>query len=155
MIYQCRRNIWIHLETESFGLGVFPTMLLSRVDATDRSDMSERCRHNFAGLGAPTDNFCIRFFGDFVIFDIGTKMPWLAVVNIINILQAPLAPIFFCQKSQSQTVIREKLHKALLCEKVLRKILMKLTPGHSKYFLSPTLPSFLPTAVSCKSKKNF
>jgi len=50
----------------------------------------------------------------------------------INILQADFAPIFFCQRKelQSQIVIREKLHKALLYEKVASKMLMKLTPGH-------------------------
>ncbi len=35
----------------------------------------------------------------------------------------------FAEKLQSQTV-REKLHKTLLYEKGLSKILMKLTPGH-------------------------
>jgi hypothetical protein len=33
------------------------------------------------------------------------------------------------KKIQSQTVIREKLRKALSCEKVLSKMLMKLTSG--------------------------
>jgi len=36
----------------------------------------------------------------------------------------------FTEKLQSHTVIREKLHKALLYEKGLSKMLMKLTPGH-------------------------
>jgi len=36
--------------------------------------------------------------------------------------------IFFCQKNQSQTVIREKLRKELLYEKVAREVLVKLTP---------------------------
>jgi hypothetical protein len=53
-------------------------MLLSSVDATDLSETSDFCRLSFAGLGADTEIFCIRFFGDFVTFDIGTKMPWLA-----------------------------------------------------------------------------
>ncbi len=42
-------------------------------------------------------------------------------VNIINILQATFAPIFLYQKLKSQTVIREKLSKALLYVKVLVK----------------------------------
>ena len=68
-----------HLETDSLGLGVFPlTTLLSRVDATDLSDMSDFCRHNFPGLGPVAEIFCIRFFGDLVTLDEGTKMPWLA-----------------------------------------------------------------------------
>jgi len=51
------------------------------------------------------------------------------VVNFINILRAAFAPIVFHQKnSQSKTVIRAKLHKALLHKKVACKMLMKLTP---------------------------
>jgi hypothetical protein len=51
------------------------------------------------------------------------------VVNFINILRPVFTPIFFCQKLQCQTVIREKLPKALLYEKVKsQKVLMKLTP---------------------------
>jgi hypothetical protein len=50
------------------------------------------------------------------------------VVNFIKILRAAFTPIFFCQKLQSQTVIREKLRKALSYEKVESKVLMKLTP---------------------------
>jgi hypothetical protein len=38
------------------------------------------------------------------------------------------APIFFHQKSQSQTVIREKLPKALLYKKGASTMLIKLTP---------------------------
>jgi hypothetical protein len=34
--------------------------------------------------------------------------------NFINILQPAFALIFFCQKLQSQTASREKLHKILL-----------------------------------------
>jgi len=44
-----------------------------------------------------------------------------AVANLINILQAAFAPIFFQQKSQSQTVSREKLCKTLLYEMASRK----------------------------------
>jgi len=55
------------------------------------------------------------------------------VVNFINILLAPFAPTIFRQKTfakklQSQTVIREKLHKILLHIKVEHQMLMKLTP---------------------------
>jgi len=38
-------------------------------------------------------------------------------VNFINILLAAFVPLFFCQKSQVQTVIREKLRSALSCKK--------------------------------------
>jgi len=41
--------------------------------------------------------------------------------------QYPLA-----KKSQSRTVIREKLHKALLYKKATRKMLAKLTPAESR-----------------------
>jgi len=34
-------------------------------------------------------------------------------VNFIKILLAAFVPLFFCQKSQGQTVIREKLRSAL------------------------------------------
>jgi len=51
------------------------------------------------------------------------------VVDFINILWAGFEPIFFHQKTKSHTVIREKLCKALLHEKVACKMLMKLTPG--------------------------
>jgi len=50
------------------------------------------------------------------------------VVNIINILQAAFEPIFFHQKIQIQTVIREKVSKALSYIKGAHKMLMKLTP---------------------------
>jgi hypothetical protein len=36
----------------------------------------------------------------------------------------------FAKKSQSQTVTREKLHEALLCEKHTRKMLVKSNPDH-------------------------
>jgi len=49
------------------------------------------------------------------------------VVNFFNILQQLLRQ--FAKKTQSQTVISEKLRKALLYEKGARKMLMKLTPG--------------------------
>jgi len=50
------------------------------------------------------------------------------VVNCINILQAAFAQIFLRQKKfQSQTVIREKLRKALWYEKGAHKVLLKLT----------------------------
>jgi len=39
------------------------------------------------------------------------------VVNFINILRVAFAPIFFSKKIQSQTVIRENLHKAFLYKK--------------------------------------
>jgi len=50
-------------------------------------------------------------------------------VNFINILRASFAPIFFCQKNYKakQTVIIEKLHNSHLYDKVLSKMLMKLT----------------------------
>jgi len=51
--------------------------------------------------------------------------PQRTVVNFIINLQAAFALIFFCKKIQSQTVIREKL----LNEKVVYKMLMKLTPA--------------------------
>jgi hypothetical protein len=54
------------------------------------------------------------------------------VVNSINILRAAFALIFFAKKSQSQTVIREKLHKALPYEKGTREMLMKLAPDHRR-----------------------
>jgi hypothetical protein len=50
-------------------------------------------------------------------------------VNFINILQAAFAPIFFCQKLQSQTVTREKLHNTLLYKKSRKKMLVKLKSG--------------------------
>ncbi len=50
------------------------------------------------------------------------------VVNIINILQAVFSSIFFRKKLLSQNVIREKLCKALSCEKASSKMLIKLTP---------------------------
>jgi len=37
--------------------------------------------------------------------------------------------IFATKKLQSKTVIKEDLGKAILCSKVTRKVLMKLTPG--------------------------
>ncbi len=51
------------------------------------------------------------------------------VVNVTNILQAAIASIFFPQKIQSQTSIRETLCKALLYKKGVRKMLVKLKPG--------------------------
>jgi len=52
-----------------------------------------------------------------------------ATLGIIftNVLRGAFGPTFFCQKLQSQTVIREI--KALSYEKVESKMLMKLTPG--------------------------
>ncbi len=55
----------------------------------------------------------------------------LPVLNFINILWAAFAPIFFCQKIQSQIVNREKLQKALSYEKFASKMLMKLTIGNT------------------------
>jgi len=52
------------------------------------------------------------------------------VVKFFNILRATfLRQYTFAKKTQSQTVIREKLRKALLYEKGARKMSMKLTPG--------------------------
>jgi len=39
----------------------------------------------------------------------------------------------FSKKLQSQIVIREKLRKALSCEKGARKMLMKLTPAENQW----------------------
>jgi len=55
------------------------------------------------------------------------------IVKFINILQAAPLQAGFCQysfakKSQSQTVIREKLRKTLLYEKAALKMFVKLTP---------------------------
>jgi len=44
------------------------------------------------------------------------------LINFINILQTAFASIFFAKKSQSQTVIREKLCKALFVQKKLVSI---------------------------------
>jgi len=40
-----------------------------------------------------------------------------------------LHPYSFAKKNQRQTVIGEKLHKALSYKKGMQKVLMKLTPG--------------------------
>jgi len=56
----------------------------------------------------------------------------IPVVNFFNILQAAFEPIFFCQKIQRQTVIRENLQKSLSNKKGARKMMMKLTPVFSK-----------------------
>jgi len=61
------------------------------------------------------------------------------VVNFINILQAAFAPLFFCQKIQSQTVISEKLRKTLSYGKCTSKMLMKLTPGVGERELEVTI----------------
>ncbi len=59
-------------------------------------------------------------------------------VNFINILHTTLVPIFLHQKLQSQNVTREKLCKALLFQKFVGKMLMKLTTGvNSKSFILP------------------
>jgi hypothetical protein len=58
-------------------------------------------------------------------------------VYFINILRALFLPIFFCQKSPSQIVIREKMCNLLTYEKCTRKMLMKLTPGHNSKKLMP------------------
>jgi len=44
------------------------------------------------------------------------------VINFINILRAAFAPIFFHQKLQSQTVIREKLRQTHSYKKVACKM---------------------------------
>ncbi len=54
-------------------------------------------------------------------------------VNFINILRADFAPIFFRQKLQCQTVIREKLRKTLFYQKFERKMFMILTSGSPRY----------------------
>jgi len=54
--------------------------------------------------------------------------PIQPVANSTNILQAALAPIFFHQKLQIQTVRREKARKILLYKKAACKMLVKLTP---------------------------
>jgi len=51
------------------------------------------------------------------------------VVNFTNILQSAFAPILFCQKIQTQTVIREKLRKTLSNGKTAREMYVKLTPA--------------------------
>ncbi len=50
------------------------------------------------------------------------------IVKFINILQAGFCQYSFAKKSQSQTVIREKLRKTLLYEKAALKMFVKLTP---------------------------
>jgi len=53
----------------------------------------------------------------------------LPAVNITNIFRAAFAVIlFFAQKLQTQTVIREKFRKTFSYEKAARKMLIKLTP---------------------------
>jgi len=66
--------------------------------------------------------------------------------NFINIYQAAFAPIFFSQKIQSQTLIREKLHKKLLYKKGKSKMLMKLTTRGwcYKHFWTPSLGVWTP-----------
>ncbi len=54
---------------------------------------------------------------------------YIPVVHFIDILRAAFAPIFFSQKLQRQTLIRENLRTVLLYEKGAHKMLMKLTPG--------------------------
>jgi len=55
------------------------------------------------------------------------------VVDFINILRAAFAPI--CQKSQSQTVNREKLQNIFVHKiKAARKMLVKLTPLRRQIF---------------------
>ncbi len=51
------------------------------------------------------------------------------VVNFTNILHTAFAPIYFCQKLQSQTDSKEKLWRTLSHKKAVHKILVKLTPG--------------------------
>jgi hypothetical protein len=50
------------------------------------------------------------------------------VVNSTNILRAASEPMFFCQKLQIQTVIKEKLCKTLLCKKGAYEMLVKFKP---------------------------
>jgi hypothetical protein len=52
-----------------------------------------------------------------------------SIVNFINILQVVFAPILLRQKNtKPKYITRERLRKALLYEKVARRMLMKLTP---------------------------
>jgi len=53
-------------------------------------------------------------------------------INFINILRVSFPPIILCKKLKSQNVTREKLCKALKCEKFAQKMLMKLTPGNQE-----------------------
>jgi len=55
-------------------------------------------------------------------------------VNFINILHVLFCQYPFAKKSQSQTVIREKVGKAILYEKSARKMVMKLTTGSKHRF---------------------
>jgi len=73
---------------------------------------------------------------DFWHKEIGTKAAFRMLVKLTAV---SISPTFYKQhlhqnpyakKSQSLTVIREKLRKALLYEKVESKILMKLRPGY-------------------------
>jgi len=48
-------------------------------------------------------------------------------VDFTNILRAAFALIFFCQKNQSQTIIREKLRKAFMQEKGASKMLVNIS----------------------------
>jgi len=50
------------------------------------------------------------------------------IVNFANILQTAFRQYYFAIKLQSQSVIREKLQKALSYEKVSSKMFTKLTP---------------------------
>jgi len=58
---------------------------------------------------------------------VGTHAILRPGVNFINILQAALHQYFCTKKLQSQTVIREKLRKALSHDKRTSIMLMKLT----------------------------
>ncbi len=64
-------------------------------------------------------------------------MKLTAVVNLTNILRAAFMLIFFCQKLQSQTVIRGNVHKTLLYKKAACKMLMKVIPGGNPYKFDP------------------
>ncbi len=62
-------------------------------------------------------------------------------VNLINILQAPIAPTVFWQKiTKSNCNQKKKLSEALLYDKFACKMLMKLTPG--VYFINILCTAF-------------
>jgi len=52
----------------------------------------------------------------------------------------------FAKKLQRQTIIVEKLHKALLYEKDMCKMLMKLIGSFSPTYLRPAITHYLPKA---------
>jgi hypothetical protein len=73
-----------------------------------------------------------------------TMMKLTPAVNFINILRAAFAPILFCQKIKSQSIIREKLHKT-------REMVMKLTSVVNFPIISQS--TFVPIFFQGKSAK--